>query len=319
MGFKYTSMFSPQERHIVVNYHYVENPRKDFSGVYPCPVAEFERQIKFLSEHYRITTVEEVLKAAKAGSNDRLCAITFDDGLKGQYQNALPILRKYGAVATFFPNTLALEGRLPATHKVHILLSKFSSEELINAFNNFLAEFYPDLKEKYLIPADRRLTNKRLHEKPAIANFKETLIFLPAEIRNHFLEHCFAKFGLDEKALNRQIFMLPKEVKELIGAGMQVGSHAHSHYAFDAIDETLMRKEVTLAQESLALLLGYRPDIFSFPHGRYNATAVRVLKDEGFKCAVTVEKRAVASHDDDFSAPRYDTNQIRDYLDGQKS
>jgi len=92
--------FSLDDKHIVVMYHYIENPSKERSGIHPCPVAEFERQVKFLSENYNIVSLKELFKAIKSGSDEKFCTLTFDDGLKDQYQNAVPILKKYSPLFT---------------------------------------------------------------------------------------------------------------------------------------------------------------------------------------------------------------------------
>src|SRR3989344_6899340 len=94
--------FSLSDKQIIVNYHYVEDPRSDAAGLHPCPVDEFERQVAFLSNNFRIVSIPEIFEAAQRDSPDRLCAITFDDGLKDQFTHAVPILKKHQAPATFF-------------------------------------------------------------------------------------------------------------------------------------------------------------------------------------------------------------------------
>lgn len=312
-------MFNPIDKYIIINYHYVEDPRPDFAGIVPCSVAEFERQIKFLSGNYKIVSIPEVFKAAQNKTGYKLCAITFDDGLSGQYRNALPILKKYQATATFFPITVTLAGRLPVAHKTHALLSVVAPDELVGLFNKYLVEFYPDLKEQYAIPKNRRLTNRRLHESPAIANFKETLIVLPEDIKARFLRHAFKFFGLKEKEIARKIFMTESEIKDLAREGMVIGNHSHHHYAFDSINSETMAAEINLSQPILQKIAGYAPQIFSYPHGRISQAATEVLKAHDFEYAVTIENRAVADTDASLLIPRYDTNYIRDYLNAQKS
>jgi len=135
--------FSLSQKHVIVNYHYVEDPREDFSGIHPCSVEEFERQVAFLSEHFRIGSIEDVFMAAQSKSAERICALTFDDGLKDQCIYAVPILKKYKASATFFIITGTLEGAVPATHKVHVLLSQYKSDELVDRGNEFFRARVP--------------------------------------------------------------------------------------------------------------------------------------------------------------------------------
>ena len=92
---------------------------------------------------------------------------------------------------------------------------------------------------------------------------------------------------------------------------MEVGNHSHNHYAFSAINEDVMRSEIRLAAEKLGLILGEKPAIFSYPHGRNNEASRGVLESEGFKHAFTIEKRSVVVGDDPLKVPRYDALDLK--------
>lgn len=306
--------YSLNEKHLIVNYHYVENPDPSKSGIVPCSVPDFEKQVKFLSENYRIVLVPEVFRAAQEDGPEKLCALTFDDGLNDQYENALPILQKYKTAASFFIITSVFSGRLPTAHKIHNLLSRVPVGQLADKFNNFLKEFYPDLVENYLIPKDRRLTQKRLHEDLITANFKETMIMIPEDMKGRFLRFGFKTFGLNEKKISKELFMDESRVRSLKKAGMYIGNHSHHHYALNVINEETLRNDLRLSKGVLADILGEQPDVFSYPHGRGNESARKILREEDLKYAVTIEKRAIEKNDEPLLIPRYDTNDIRDFL-----
>ncbi len=304
-------MFSLEDNHIIVNYHYVEDPRPDKQGIAPCFVSDFEKQVKFLSENYRIVSVSEVFRTAKENGSEKLCAITFDDGLNDQYDNALPILKKYKAPATFFIITSVFSGRLPTAHKIHNLLSRVPVGQLVDKFNGFLKEFYPDLVENYLIPKDRRLTQKRLHEDLITANFKETMIMAPEDMKGRFLRFGFKTFGLNEKKISKELFMDKDRVRLLQKAGMYIGNHSHHHYALNVINEETLRNDLRLSKDVLLDILGEQPKVFSYPHGRSNDAARKILQEEGIEYAVTIDKRAIEKNDEPLLIPRYDTNDIK--------
>ena len=67
---------------------------------YDVPVAMFEKQIELLHKYgYRCLLFEDISKIREPG---RYVMITFDDGLKGNFSHALPVLQKYDFKATFF-------------------------------------------------------------------------------------------------------------------------------------------------------------------------------------------------------------------------
>ncbi|MBC7236012.1 MAG: polysaccharide deacetylase family protein [Chloroflexi bacterium] len=102
----------------ILMYHYLSAPpagadaiRRDLS-VSP---AQFEEHLQALrAGGYTAITLYDLTLALQIGATlpDRPIVITFDDGYRDNYVNALPLLQRYGFVATFFLITgLIDEGR----------------------------------------------------------------------------------------------------------------------------------------------------------------------------------------------------------------
>ncbi len=306
--------FNLRDRHHLINYHYIEDPRADFSGIHPVPPARFEKEVGYMAEYGTIVSVPEVCAAAEAGSPDILFAITFDDGLKDQYENAVPILKKYEATATFFPITKTFDGKLPQTHKIHLLLSRFSANELIDRLNDWFSK--RDDTRSFLIPKDRRVTDKRkLRDDVLTANFKETLNLVGAKLEEELLAFLFDALKLDEKALARQLFMTPDQIRELDALGYTIGSHTHNHYALDLQPREVVETEVTTANKRLSPLVQKPLTIFSYPHGGTNKMVQEVIARNGFQYAFTIERSAVRPTDHPLLLPRHDTNDLREFIE----
>ena len=192
--------FSPDNNFVIVNYHYVEDPQSDFSGIHPCSVREFDHQISFLAGQFSFVSVPELFAAAKRSEHKKLCAITFDDGLKDQYDNAIPILHKHHAGATFFIITGTLQGHVPLAHKIHVIASLILMNDLLEHFNAFLQKVFPSFI-RYFIPKDRHLTHKRRHDDMISANVKETLTIIPHAISDAFCVDVLGKLRIDEREL----------------------------------------------------------------------------------------------------------------------
>lgn len=299
-----------EKQYIIVNYHYIEDPRDDRKGIWPCSVAEFERQIKFLSKNFKIVSAKEVFEGSQGGSKEKLCAITFDDGLKDQYINALPVLKKYGATATFFIITSVFDGNIPGTHKLHALLSRYSADDLIDIFNTDA-----ELISKFsAIPKNIRINNeRRLFEDVLIANIKEKLLGqVPADEKDRFLNKIFLQtLKLNEKELAEELFMSKTDVKKLSEEGFKVGSHGHGHYALNNLDVQTAVDDIRKSVNILSGLLRSHPADFSYPNGRYNEALPGVLKGEGFERAFSIEAREISGDDNPYLIPRFDTNNIK--------
>ncbi len=310
-------MSFPLGSYFLVNYHYIRDFSEKYKGINSCQLVEFEKQIKFLSANFKVVLISGLAAATARGAAGNFCAITFDDCLKDVYLNAVPILSKYDCKATLFPITSVFEGRLPSVHKIHILLSNFSAEQLINFFNDYLKKEHVELVDKYKIPRDRRISETlRLDDDFLTANFKETLTFVPRMLKNSFISSCFKKLKLDEKAVVEALFMSQDEIKEVAGYGFEIGSHSHCHDNMTNLNSYELEQDIYKSRGILSGILGDKTKIesFSYPHGRWNKEVLNALVSQNFKYALTIEERGITKKDSYFLLPRYDTNSIRDYL-----
>ena len=87
-------------------YHKIDLPTADVKirGAFTAP-QKFERQIAYLKKKgFEFLATSELIKFYRENGEfpPRAIAITFDDGWKDNYQNAFPVLKKYGARATIF-------------------------------------------------------------------------------------------------------------------------------------------------------------------------------------------------------------------------
>ena len=94
---------------LVINFHYIhEEDKYSFPGIYPTSVARLASQLEQISEHFHFISQDDLSGAVDGQKTlpERCCLITFDDGLRDQYENALPLLMEKGIPAVFFVNAL---------------------------------------------------------------------------------------------------------------------------------------------------------------------------------------------------------------------
>lgn len=299
---------------IIVVYHYVRDVlNTEFPGIKACSTEKFRQQLEFLLKSYTITTIPELYKKAQCKSKDNrnYCALTFDDGLMDHYQNVLPLLKKYSITGTFFPITMTFEQKIPATHKIHVLLSERHASDIVRMLEKFMQREHPLIAEKYRIPRKKRLRPAtRKFDDLLTANLKDTLVALPPEIKNCFLEECFKLFSLREGDICKKFFMSKDQIRKLKAEGMTIGSHTHRHFALDELDYSRQMTEINTSKNILEDFLDTKICLFSYPHGRFQNYTLDILKNLGFEFAVILKGRGVKQNNDCFTLPRYDTNDL---------
>lgn len=297
-------------RHFIVNYHHVA-PAGDGLASHPLSPEAFDRHLALLSKTHRVVSIPDV--AAAAGSAEPLAAITFDDGLRSQCENAAPILEARGMRAAFFPVTATWDGFLPAQHKAHLLFPLLGEEALAEELEAFLAA--QGLAENFPIPRDRRLVaDRRLHDDVLTANVKETLAGLPHEAKERFLGGLLARRGIDESSLAAWLFAGRDEIAGLAARGHMIGCHTHRHLAADALSAEEFRAELAASLALLRETVGSSPAVFSYPSGRVRVDGEGILREAGFTHAVTVERRGLSRGENPYRLPRLDANDLENLL-----
>lgn len=86
-------------------YHRVNDLPSD-NSIYTVTPAQFDAQIKYIKNRFKVITFSDALKMKMNEVNPTDAAIiTFDDGYKDNFTNAVPILEKHGVKACFFLTT----------------------------------------------------------------------------------------------------------------------------------------------------------------------------------------------------------------------
>ena len=92
-------------------YHDVSDNPSEFSLKYNlnvCPEI-FEHQINFIKNNFNIISSDDLLEARIP---PKAALITFDDGFRSYFKNAVPILKKYSVPSIIFLNMEPVEGAI---------------------------------------------------------------------------------------------------------------------------------------------------------------------------------------------------------------
>ncbi len=182
---------------IAVNYHYVR-PTFDapYPGIHGITPAQLESQLKLLAGIGTFTSAAE-LRAAVRGERplaERAFIITFDDGLREQYEHARPVLRRLGIPAIYFINTRPIEtATVSPVHKIHLLRAHVAPAEFNQRLARAAAERGIELSDD---EACQRGIEHYKYDEPQAARLKYLLNFVLApRIATCSLTCCSTKYS----------------------------------------------------------------------------------------------------------------------------
>jgi peptidoglycan/xylan/chitin deacetylase (PgdA/CDA1 family) len=81
--------------------------------------------------------------------------------------------------------------------------------------------------------------------------------------------------------------MSESQLRELAGAGWELGAHSMTHADLSTLDYAACRREIEESRDTLERITGARVQTFAYPFGRYGPAAVAAARDAGLLAAVT--------------------------------
>ena len=220
----------------------------------------------------------------------RAACITFDDGYADNLDVAVPILKSYGLLATFFIATGFLnDGRMWNDTVI----------ELVRNVNG--AEW--DVSELGL--GKWRLDSDSDRYRAAMSAIYQ-LRHLDFDDRRAKVEALVSQAAC---SLPQDLMLTTQGVQGLGNAGMEVGAHTVSHPILTRLDDNRARQEIGGSRKTLEQITGRPVNLFAFPNGKpgqdYDERHVEMVREAGFQAAVSTQWGVARRNSDLLQLPRF--------------
>jgi peptidoglycan/xylan/chitin deacetylase (PgdA/CDA1 family) len=95
-----------------------------------------------------------------------------------------------------------------------------------------------------------------------------------------------------------------EQIAQVQAAGIECGTHSHTHPQLDMLSPTLAQHELLTSKETLEAHLGQRVTSFAYPYGYYTAKTRQLVQTSGYTsaCAVKHAMHTIGTHP--FALPR---------------
>jgi peptidoglycan/xylan/chitin deacetylase (PgdA/CDA1 family) len=250
--------------------------------------ARLDLVMQQLSEFYQFISLADAVDivAGRKPPIRNALVLTFDDGYRNNVLEALPVLDKYAAPATFYIASGFVEtGRSFWIDRLDYALQMApQAVRLIEAEGQ--AFDLRDLDRASLSEGYRRL---RLHIKARAKNDEAMLKQFDS-----------ISSALESKAASAIVDVIDSDpfasvvtwnqLAEAGRAGVEIGSHTVDHLRLTAVPAGTVERQLVDSREEIADRTGQNCSHFCYPNGDFDGAVARQVRDAGYESAVTTSK-----------------------------
>jgi peptidoglycan/xylan/chitin deacetylase (PgdA/CDA1 family) len=228
------------------------------------PLATFQRQMRWLREHYAVVALDEFVRRLTRGTSLRgVAAITFDDGYAGVFEHAWPLLRQLGLPATVFIVADAPERQ-----------EGFWWDD-------------PDVLRVYSAEREHRWLTDLQGDQTRIVG-----AVAPGRLPSQAPRWC------------RPATWEAIAAAATSATGLQIGVHSATHRSLPTLTEVDLIREIVASRNVIQRRTGVTPTLFTYPYGHWNTRVRRAVLAAGYRGAFTLAADKHSLERDPWTIPR---------------
>lgn len=250
---------------------------------------QFSDLIKFIGRDNILNASDFYNRFLEGTLTPKNVCFTFDDGIRCQYDVALPVLEDFKIKSFFFVYSSLFDGE----------------PDLLEVFRYFRMNYFKDIDDFYKVfykNVDKdlkfffskndkiiKLTKKKF-DHYSINDIKFRLVrdhLLTKESYKKIMFQMFEKKNFDHKKFYNILFLNKEHLKDLSGLGHLIGLHSHDHPVL--MEKLSYEKQLEQYKNNKAILskiLGQNENqirYMSHPSGSYNKDTLKILNALGIK------------------------------------
>jgi peptidoglycan/xylan/chitin deacetylase (PgdA/CDA1 family) len=249
----------------------------------------FRAQMDYVARHYEVVPLERL--AAEEfdfpPGERQLCAITFDDGWRDNYDHAMEILVERELPATVFLSTalIGTRDRFWPERLAAVLDRAPRASGAAREMGRVAGELGVVPEPLLSCLSANAPEQRRRRYDSAVEQLKS----LPPSTLHELVGRFEGLVGVEESAA--PLMLDWTQVREMARSGFAFGSHGHTHSILTGLDDRALGYELeagarTLTDHELPFL-----PIFCYPNGDYDGRVIRRVREAGYRWALTTRPR----------------------------
>jgi len=269
-GISWNKRTKPSAR--ILCFHRINDERDPFFPAIPTGV--FEQVMRFVAQHYKVVNLTELLARLDTDSPEPVLAVTFDDGYQDNYQNAFPILQRYGLPATIFLTTGCIDSREPLWFEQLAQAIKKTAREFVDVEIDLPRRFWMRTEAERVESHGRMFSLLR-----SVADGE----------RRQWLADILKQLG-EDGAGRRNHMLTWDQIRRMNGNGIDFGGHTVTHPYLSRLTQEQVAWEISECKRRIEEELQLRVHYFAYPNGReqdFGEWNKELLRSAGYRAAMT--------------------------------
>jgi peptidoglycan/xylan/chitin deacetylase (PgdA/CDA1 family) len=250
----------------------------------------FERHLDCIGRHYKFVSLDEIGQHLDSGVpfTERVAAVTFDDGYRDVYENAIPLLARKGIPAAMFVVS-DLVGR--PFWQIH--------DRLYHLFAKAFAAWDDPRRELIALMTELGLpVNDLIRVRAAVGTPLLAVSAVLPGLAQADVQRLMA--GI-ESAVGNGFHRIPQSITwealaDMRRAGFTIGSHTRSHVSLPMESPPRIAEELEGSKREIEQRLGGPVEHFAYPGGQFTGEVVNAVARAGYRYAYTACQHDVPAH-----------------------
>ena len=250
---------------------------------------DFYKLIKFIGQRNILNADVFYQKLLSKKLKKNHVCLTFDDGLKSQFDIALPVLEDLNIKGFFFVSTSVFGKK-----QMNLELFRHFRTNYFKSIDDFYLEFYKilnkDLKKFFATYKNQINIKKKKCPFYSLEDIKFRFvrdIYLSGKDYDKNMYNLFKEKKFDPLKLNLKFHFSSENLIKLNSLNHTIGIHSHNHPTLlENLSIDKQKREYTKSISKISKILKKKPDeikTLAHPNGSYNIKTLKILKNLGLK------------------------------------
>ena len=250
---------------------------------------KFEKIIIKLKKNYNLLNADKFYSKLLDGNlSKKDISLSFDDGLKSQYDIAIPILNKYNIKAFFFVFTNSFTNRIDKLE-----LYKYFRSTQFKTMDKFYKNFFLEINKLKKIDLDSVLS--KFEKINYLSEFKfysrnDKLfrylrdIILNEENYDSIMKLMMKNKKFNKKNVSKKLYFSKQDLKKINKQNHIIGLHSYTHPTnMDKLSYKKQLFEYKKNKQFIEKELKCKVETMAHPCGKFNKNTIKVLKKLNIK------------------------------------